>query len=77
MKFAQSESMFYPNPQAMNFNLIVLNYSTLLKILPQFALHEDFQAVREKYIAAFHQFLLAAAGDDVSVVLYYYIYLLK
>ena len=45
--------------------------------MPQFALHEDFQAVREKYIAAFHQFLLAAAGDDVSVVLYYYIYLLK
>lgn len=34
--------------------------------MPQFALHEDFDAVREKYIAAFHNVLLAAAGANVS-----------
>jgi hypothetical protein len=34
--------------------------------LPKFALHEDFSVVREKYIAAFHDVLLTAAGANVS-----------
>jgi hypothetical protein len=34
--------------------------------LPTFALHEDFSAVREKYITAFHDVLVTAAGANVS-----------
>lgn len=38
-----------------------------MKILPSFALHEDFEAVREKYVTAFHGVLAAAGGDNNSL----------
>ncbi|CAB4004207.1 eukaryotic translation initiation factor 2-alpha kinase 1-like [Paramuricea clavata] len=47
------------------FNVICEQLARM-KILPTFALHEDFSVVREKYIAAFHNVLLTAAGANDS-----------
>ncbi|XP_028410003.1 eukaryotic translation initiation factor 2-alpha kinase 1-like [Dendronephthya gigantea] len=48
--------------------IVICEQLARMKILPQFVFHEDFNAVREKYVVAFHNVLLTAAGVNDNPV---------